>query len=108
MTDGPDRTRRRRRRGGRGRQGQGRAPVEQPAPAAKPVAPPARRPMPTWEWLRLPVAIAFALGVIVMRIFVDTEFAPVIYVVALFIIAFGVANIVSRRIAERRRSARER
>jgi hypothetical protein len=64
--------------------------------------------MPTWRWLRLPVAIAFALGIVVMRLFVDSELAPVLYVVALFIIAFGAANIVSRRIIEWRRSARER
>jgi hypothetical protein len=64
--------------------------------------------MPTWRWLRLPVAIAFALGIIAMRLFIDTEFAPVLYVVALFIIAFGGANIVSRRIIEWRRSTRER
>lgn len=103
MTAGPERSRRRR-RGARGGRGQGRAPLEQPAPAAAP----ARRPMPTWRWLRLPVAIAFALGIVMMRLFVDTEFAPVLYIVALFIIAFGSANIVSRRIVEWRRSARER
>jgi len=96
-----ERPKRRRRRGGRGRRGQGGASGQPPPQPAQPQS--EARPMPTLEWLRLPVAIAFALGVVVMRVFVDTEFAVVIYVLALFVLAFAVANIVTRRVIAARR-----
>jgi hypothetical protein len=66
--------------------------------------------MPTLRWLRLPVAIAFALGVVVLWLLGDSDPARILFVVSLFILAFGASNVISRRVIMwlNQRSARQR
>ena len=57
-----------------------------------------------WNWRTFPVAFAFVLGLIVMGVATTVPFVFLfLFFAALFGLAFGVAHILTRTMAARRR-----
>ena len=101
MEERARRRRRRRRHRGGGGAGEGAArPEPETQTEAKATPPP-----PDWQWRTFPVFFAFASGALIMGFLIGlTPGLFIIYFsVALFGAAFGLAHIVSRTVAARRR-----
>ena len=100
MSDAPTGRRRRKRRTRRREEAPRYQPREAPSTLPKPVT----RSFPEWNWRSFPVFFAFIVGVVVMGIAIASPALGLVFFFGgLFGLAYGVAHILSRLWASRRR-----
>ncbi len=105
MVDEQPRRRRRRRRGRRGGGGEGSTAIEPRRPPAQEARARVQAPpLPDWKWLTFPVFVAFAAGIVLMRIVYWGQFSgPAVFLFGVFGLAFSAAHVGVRLWLARRR-----